>query len=199
LKKIITGCVLLALLALSCGNEGVTSDPDPHYRAVPTSPRLVLVNVETAFNHRDVNLLKATLSENFVFYFDPADVGQNPPGGGAYVIPDSWAYTEFWQAVNKLFELAYSIDMTIYAGGVGEPDPEATTYRAENVPVRLLVMVDENNGYICEGRCDFEFEKYLGADGRGYWRLPGWWDKGYGNFDAGATPTSLGKILTLYR
>jgi hypothetical protein len=199
LKKVITGCVLLALLALSCGDDGVTSDPDPHYRAVPASPRLVLVNVETAFNHRDVNLLKAMLSENFVFYFNPEDVGQNPPGGSGYVIPESWAHTEFWQAVYRLFQLAYSIDMTIRAGDVGEPGPEATTYGAENIRVEFLVMVDENNGFICDGRCDFEFEKYLGGDGRHYWRLTAWWDNTSHYFDAEAVPTSLGRILALFR
>jgi hypothetical protein len=142
------------------------------------------------------------LSRDFVFYFDPADVGQNPPGGSQYIIPESWTYTEFWQAAGNMFELAYSIELTIAAGDAGAPGEGAETYTVENLPIYILVMVDELNGFIINpGYCDFAFEKYLNTNGEGRWRLTGWWDKGYGNFDgaAGAAPASLGTILALYR
>jgi hypothetical protein len=200
MKKILATGIALTVLALACGEEeGVT--PNKDYRVVPTSPRAVLVNVETAFNRRDINLLKAMLSENFVFYFDPDDVGQNPPGGG-YIIPESWSYTEFWMAVQKMFVGAYSVSLTIPAANVGKPDPNATTYRAENIRIKLLVMIDDINGFLVDhGYCNFEFERYEGAGGQKLWRLTKWWDNTSGAADAnpGVSPASLGKILSLFR
>ncbi|MGD8717662.1 MAG: hypothetical protein PVH29_02460 [Candidatus Zixiibacteriota bacterium] len=199
MKKLITVLAVIALLAVACGDEEVT-EPDLHYRVLPTSPKQVLVNVTTAFNQHDANLLRAMLSEKFVFYFNPSDVGQNPPGGSMYVIPESWNYTEFWQALSIMFDLAYSIDLAIPTGSIGEPASGAETYRAENVTISLLVMVDELNGYIAnQGYCDFAFEKYKGADGHDYWRLTGWWDNtamAYNEPAAGGT--SLGRVLALY-
>ena len=61
-------------------------------------------------------------------------------------------------------------------------------------------MIDELNGFIAnQGYCNFEFEKYVGAEGREYWRLTGWWDNTHTYFDAAAEPASLGKVLALYR
>ena len=176
MKKIILSGMALALLALACGEESVT-DPKVDYRALPSSPANVLKNVERAFNHRDVNLLRAMLSENFVFYFDPDDVGQQVPGGG-YVIPESWTRAEFISAAGKMFKKAYIISFTIPTGGVGEPDPNATTYKAENVNIQLLVMFDELNGFLANsGYCNFEFERYEGKTGEKFWRLVKWWDR----------------------
>ena len=160
MKKIILSGMALALLALACGEkEPVT--PNVDYRILPTSPRAVLINVETAFNRRDINLLKAMLSENFVFYFDPDDVGQYPPGGGMYRIPESWSYMQFWTAISNLFVKAYAISFTIPAGEVGTPGPNESPYKVENVNIKLLVYIDELNGYLVDGGyCNFEFEKY---------------------------------------
>jgi hypothetical protein len=200
-KKILLSGMALTLLAVACGDEPVNT-PNEIQRLLPTSPRAVLVNVETAFNHRDINLLKAMLSENFVFYFDPDDVGHTPPGGSHYVIPESWSYTEFWKAIERLFEGAYRISLTIYAAGVGEPDPEATTYRAENIRLRILVMIDDVNGYLADaGYCNFAFERYENEKGEDLWRLTKWWDNTSVSYDANPPlePTSLGRVLSLYR
>ena len=201
MKKLIIVATALTVLVVACGEEeGVT--PNVDYRVVPTSPRAVLVNVETAFNRRDINLLKAMLSENFVFYFDPDDVGQNPPPGGGYIIPETWSYTEFWQAVEHLLEKAYAISLTIPAAEVGTPGPEETTYDAENINIKILVMVDEVNGYLGDnGYCNFRFERYDGSGGEKFWRLTGWWDNTAAMDDANPAlePTSLGRVLALYR
>ena len=201
MKKIILAGMALTVLALACGEEeGVT--PNVDYRVVPTSPRAVLVNVETAFNRRDINLLKAMLSPNFVFYFDPDDVGQNPPGGSKYVIPETWPYAEFTGAVTKLYKNAYSVSLTIPTTNVGEPGANETIYNAENINIKLLVMVDEINGYIANaGYCNFEFERYESPGGKKFWRLTKWWDNTNWSRDAnpGVAPTSLGKILALYK
>jgi hypothetical protein len=100
-----------------------------------------------------------------------------------------------------MFDQAHSIDLAIPTGSIGNPAEGAQTYKAENVTISLLVMVDELNGYIVnQGYQDFEFEKYAGAEGRDYWRLTGWWDNTHMYFDdsAGAAPSSFGRVLALY-
>jgi hypothetical protein len=178
-KKVIIASVAVALLALSCGEEeGVT--PRVPDRVEPTTPANVLRNVEIAFNERDINLLKAMLSESFVFYFDPRDVGSSPPEKPEYKIPESWSYTEFWQVLNKMFRQAYSVHLVIPTGRVGTPGENETKYKAENIRISLLVMIDSLNGLIAE--------------------ITGWWDftsQGYDE-NLGAMPRSLGLVLATF-
>jgi hypothetical protein len=197
-KNVLIGLIVIAFLALACGEEEGVTKPGP---AEPTTPANVLKNVEMSFNQRDIGLLKAMLSPNFVFHFDPRDVGQSPPGS-QYVIPETWSYTEFWRAVSNMFTKAYSIDLKIPTGRVGTPGENETTYLAENVSISLLVMVDELNGYIADGGyCNFEFERYEAVSGKKYWRLINWWDRTSQAYDAnpGVEPASLGKVLALFR
>jgi len=194
-KKLILTGMALTFLALACGEEDLT-DPTP-----VNTPAVVLKNVELSFNERNITYLKESLSDDFIFYFDPDDVGQNPPGGH-YIIPESWSYTEFWQAVENLFWRSYSVSLTIPTASVGEPDPNATVYKAENISIKLLVMIDEVNGYLADaGYCNFAFERYDGKEGKKFWRLTGWWDNTATTYDAnpGVSPTSLGRILALYK
>ena len=200
MKKVIIGFVVIAVLALACGEEeGVTpTEPD---RFEPTSPVNVLKNVEISFNRGDINLLKAMLSTNFVFYFDPRDVGSNPPGS-QYRIPESWSYTEFWPALKNMFDQAYSINLSIPTSRVGTPGENETIYKAENISISLLVMVDDLNGFIANGGyCDFELERYDSASGKKYWRLTKWRDRTSEFLDvyASAEAPSLGRILALFR
>ncbi len=199
MKKVAIVFVIVALSLLACGGEeGVTPRVPDRYE--PTSPALVLENVETSFAKDDILLLKAVLSERFVFHFDPNDVGRSPPGG-TYVIPETWSYYDFWKTVERMFYLAHSISISIPTGGVGTPGANETEYEAGNVPITLLVMVNENNGYIVDrGYCDYAFESYASAAGKKYWRLTGWWDftSGYADERPGVEPTSLGRILALY-
>jgi hypothetical protein len=150
---------------------------DPQAPPVMDSPANVLKTVEIAYNQRNILYYKSALSENFVFYFDADDVGQKPPGGSTYIIPESWSYTEDWTATDRMFQKAFTISLTITTAGVGKPEPEATIYTAENITIKLLVMVDELNGYIADwGYCNFEFEKYQNEAGKDRWRLTKWWD-----------------------
>ena len=199
MKKVITGLILITVLALACGEEeGVTPrEPD---RLEPTSPANVLKNVEISFNNRDVNLLKAMLSENFVFYFDPRDIGQRPPGS-TYIIPESWPYDEFRAAVTNMYNYAYSVSLSIPTGRVGTPAENETKYKAENISISLLVMIDELNGFIADGGyCNFEFERYDSASGKKYWRLTGWWDRTSQGYDEylGVAQATLGKVLAIF-
>jgi hypothetical protein len=172
---LIAATALAALLFTGC----LFSPPGPGEEQEPpvmNSPVNVLKTIEIAYNQKTIQYYKDALSENFIFYFDPDDVGQNPPGK-EYVIPESWSYTEDWQATERMFEGAHSISLGINISGVGTPDPEATTYMAENVKIRLLVMLDEINGYLADaGYCNFEFEKYTNDRGEVRWRLTKWWD-----------------------
>ncbi|UCH79093.1 MAG: hypothetical protein JSU81_03855, partial [Candidatus Coatesbacteria bacterium] len=186
MRKLIICATVASLTVLACFDDpptGPGTEPYPE----PTSPRDVLRNVEMSFNRYDVDRLKAMLATSFVFYFDPNDVGQSPPGK-SYVIPESWSYTEFWSAVGNMLELAHSVSLTINKDGVGEPDPEARVYKAERVTIRILVMIDELNGFIAGevGYCNFAFESYDGEGGKKLWRLTGWWDRTAGGGDAAA-------------
>jgi hypothetical protein len=165
-----------ALILTGC----LFSPPPPEEQQPPvemTSPVNVLKNVAIAYNQRNIDLYKKALSTNFVFYFDPRDVGQSPPGS-QYEIPESWSYTEDWKATYNMFSRAYSINLSIPTGRIGEPDPEETTYRADNVNISLLVFTDELNGFIANtGYCTFEFEQYTSGQGKKLWRLTNWWDR----------------------
>ena len=200
MKKVIIGFVVIAVLALACGEEeGVT--PRAPDRVEATTPVNVLKNVEISFNRGDINLLKAMLSDDFIFYFDPREVGNSPPGS-QYRIPESWSYTEFWQVLNKMFRQAYSINLSISTSRVGSPGESETKYKADNVKISLLVMIDDLNGFIADGGyCNFEFERYDSASGKKYWRLTAWWDRTCEFFDGypGVEPSSFGRVLALYR
>jgi hypothetical protein len=167
MKRIITLAAALALLAFACGDEeGVTpQEPD---RLSPTSPANVLENVELAFNNRDLNLFKDMLSENFVIYFDPDEVGRRP--GAKRPIPESWSYTEIVRRVNDLFE----------------------TFRADNIKVTLIVKETELEGFTYERYGNVEFEKYRADAGVNYWRITKWWDRarpGYGEYRTSLRPS----------
>jgi hypothetical protein len=197
MKKVL--CVTAALLALSCVEEGGTG-PGPTYPEA-TSPANCLKCVEVSFNGRDAVLLDDMLSKAFVFYFDPGDVGQYPPGGGRYNIPESWSRAQFKTAVNNMFTKAHSVSLSITTEKVGTPDPNATTFRADNVTVEFLVMVDELNGYLANaGYCNFEFERYENEKGQKLWYLTGWWDNTNVSGDANPAtgPSSVGKILACF-
>jgi hypothetical protein len=195
-KKIIVIGVALTVLLVACGEE-VTLPPPP-----PPNPLIeVLVAVETSFNYKDIRYLENNVSGDFSFHFDADDVGQNPPGSN-YVIPASWTRTEFLRTVGSLLERANWVSFDIRTSGLGEPAPNETTYRAENVSIKLLVMVDALNGYIADtGYCNFEFEKYRSEGGADYWRLTEWWDytSVTGDEAPGLEPASLGRILALYK
>jgi hypothetical protein len=199
-KRMLLLAAALALTTLACFEEEETAPPPKRFE--PSSPANVLKNVAASFNQRDINLLKAMLSENFVFHFDPRDVGGSPPGKPNIIIPESWSYTEFCNVLNNMFTKAYSIDLKIPTSRVGTPGENETTYLAENVRLSILVMVDENNGFIADnGYCNFEFERYEAESGKKYWRFINWWDRTSEAYDAnpGVAPTSLGRILCLFR
>jgi hypothetical protein len=190
----------LLVAATACDEMYEPPGPPPPRWPDLTSPANVLRTVEASFNQRDIDLLRKSISPNFVFYFDPRDVGQTPPTNN-YLITESWPDEWFWNAAHNMFNEAYSINLSINTNGVGEPEPEENTYRADNIDLALLVMVDELNGYVADGYCNFEFESYPTKEGKKHWRITNWWDRtapvnGKSN---GIKPMSLGRILATYR
>jgi hypothetical protein len=100
-----------------------------------------------------------------------------------------------------MLEKAFSISLTIPTGGVGTPDPNATTYEAKNISIKITVMIDELNGFIADsGYCNFEFERYENEKGQKLWRLTTWEDNTATMYDAnpGAAPSSFGRVLALF-
>jgi hypothetical protein len=198
--KLWLALALAAPLFLACTEEEFADDE--RARPEATAPAKVLTNVRISFNQRNLNVLDELLAGEFYFYFDEDDVGENPPGLLWYIIPETWNRDELLGALGNMYVLAYSIDLTIPTGGVGEPDAGAEAYHAEGVPVTFTVMVDDLTGYTSnQGSCDFEFEKYTNQSGETRWRLTGWWDNTRVDADGlqGTEPASLGGILAFYR
>jgi hypothetical protein len=187
-KKLLPLAALTVILSGTACEEEVEPPPPPPDRLAPTSPVNVLKNVELAFNDRDINLFKDMLSENFIFYFDPDELGRRP--GGKRRIPESYSYTEIVRRVNDLFETAYSISMSIDTRNVRDPGPAETTFRADNIKVTLIVKETELKGFTYERYGHVEFEKYRADAGENYWRITKWWDR--------ARP-AYGEYLTLLR
>jgi len=139
-----------------------------------TTPKGTLKTIEWAYNNRNIeNYKNALKGDEFVFYFNPLDVGSEVNG---YIIPESWTYTEDWRATNNMFERAYDIDLVITTEGIGAPAPGATEFEAKYVSIDLTVMTNESNGYRAyKGYCNFKF-KNTGTEEEPKWRLVGWWD-----------------------
>ncbi|MEE9455985.1 MAG: hypothetical protein V3W11_02400 [bacterium] len=191
--------MLMALAFAGCGKTVINGDdpPIPEY----TSPATVLKAVQISFNQSNIDYLEKSLSPEFIFYFDPRDVGASPPGKPGYKIPASWSYDDFTKAANRMLHTAYSISLFVPVGSLREPGENETTYKAENVTISLLVMVDEVNGFkIDKGFCDFAFEAYYNERKEKRWRLTKWWDHTSGGYDeyTGGAPGSLGSVLALY-
>ena len=196
MNRIISLAAALALLPLACGEEEPPPPPPP-----VNTPVGVLIDIEVSFNQWDIDLLKKSLSPNFVFYFDPRELGRPRPEGTPHRLPSNYSFTDFWHIAYNMFVGAYSINLSIPTGGVGEPGPEETTFYANNVELSLFVAVDEKSGYVAdEGYCHFEFEKYKNKQGRDVWRLTRWWDDTEGGADEppGFEHVPLWYILSMY-
>jgi hypothetical protein len=200
-KRIITlsTAVILAALTFGCGDKTVINGDTP---AAPdyASPPKVLKTVELSFNERNIDNLKGALSRTFVFYSRPEEIGRPPPDLDSPRPPPSYGYTEFWNIAYNISRAAYSVSLTIKTAGVGEPAPEENAYYADDVGLSLLVMADEERGYLARGYGAFAFEKYRDEQNRELWRLSKWWDKTEhgGEAPEGVEPVPFWYILSLY-
>jgi hypothetical protein len=163
------------------------------------SPAYVLELVEESFNRRAVSVLDGVLSPDFVFYFDPLDVGHDV--GGGFIIPECWGWDEYMQACSNMLEQVYSIDFNVNTTDVGDPEEGATTFEANHVPMRILIMIDSVNGFLAEGFFDFEL---VYGDSAGYddWKVTEWRDdtaiERTTGLPSATAPASFGTILASF-
>ena len=196
LRTMLIAAALAAALLLACGGDDEITTPTP---VVNDTPANCLKVVEGSWNSRDYHRYRATLSPNFVFYFNPNDIGDDVEG---YIIPVSWDYVEMNAAIQHMFNEAYSIKISIPTSGVGTPGDEDTIWHAENVNIGFELLTSPGNGWrIGAGYCNFEFEKYE-DNGADHWRLTKWWDYTREARAAasipGLAPASLGRVLAFF-
>lgn len=168
--------VVVGILAVNGCIFGTPGNEDDDATAGLGSPAGVVEMIEVAYTDTDIELYKQCLSQNFTFYFDPNNVGDDVEG---YIIPDSWGYDDEVEAVGNMFDNAYSVNLSITTANIGEPEPSDTTYNAYNVKIVLTVMVDSQNGFRADGPVDFEFESYPNPkdETEKLWRVRNWWDR----------------------
>lgn len=188
--NVVAACVVTLYVLVGC--EGRIEPPPPE-----NTPAEVLELIEYSFLARDVTGLERFLTADFVFYFDEDDVGKQV---GEYIIPESWTLTDFLSAVSRVFDNAYSVDMSIASANVGEPGTDDTTYTADNVQINFLVMVDAVNGYLAQGFVTFEFAAVYNEKNEKEWLVAAWRDftAPAGSGGRNITEASFGEILALF-
>ena len=166
--------VVVGVLAVNGCIFGTPPPEDDETTAGLGSPAGVVEYIEDAYIVRNIEDYKECLSPNFTFYFNPLDVGKEV---GDYIIEESWGYDEEIGAIENMFDQAYDIEIDLVGKQVGDPEPNDDKYKAYNVQINLLVMVDATTGFRANGFVDFEFESYNGEKGEKLWRVLNWWDK----------------------
>jgi hypothetical protein len=156
--------VLLILTTLIACDDGITPRGN--------MPAYTLELIEESFNRRSVSLLDGLLGGDFVFYFDPIDIGSTV---GDYEIPTSWNRDEFTATCETMFTEADLIEINFNTTDVGDPEEGADTYVLKDVPTTMLVMVTPAGGYYAEGLCDFEFTNDT-SGGYDNWVASDWLD-----------------------
>lgn len=197
MRRILLAIVVLAVIfALSCGEDQPIY---PQWWLSASSPFNALSDLIFCFDNYEtepnvIKLVDSIISEDFTFYFDPNDVGEQM---GDYAIPEYWGKDEFMQAVNNMFNQAYKINFIIPIldqgeDAFGKPAGGDTTFVKNLVTINLILMVDATMGYQAQGFCDFEFHK----GSTGLWQVFAWRDHTGSSICTQAT--SLGHILAMY-
>jgi hypothetical protein len=168
---VVSVAILTVLVVNGCifgSRDGEDGEPPPGL----DTPARVVEAIEVAYNIRDIEDYKVCLSPNFTFYFDRSDVGEDV---GGYTIPDSWGYDDEVDAVKNMFGELYSIELSLDSSNIVDPGSSDTVFYADNVQIKLLVMIDSVNGYLAQGFVDFNFESYTSPKGK-LWRVKDWSD-----------------------
>jgi hypothetical protein len=130
---------------------------------------------------REINNYSALLTSDYLFYWDPNDVGSMTPGG--YQIPQSWSGQEDIEATGNMFAQAYDIRLEVLnAGDYDDPNIPGDFYRANNALLQFYLWPDDADFYyMATGPCDFEFRK-VGDE----WLISAWYDRSGGEQSLGA-------------
>lgn len=181
--------VLLILTVLIACDDAVTPRGN--------TPAYTLELLEESFNRRAVSLLDGVLSDDFIFYFDPVDIGSTV---GDYEISESWNRDEFTATCGNMFSDAALIEINFNTTDVGDPEEGADTFVLKDVPTSLLVMVTPTGGYYAEGLCDFDFTNDT-SGGYDTWVTGDWLDFTASTLVHAAdkpAEKSIGYILAIY-
>lgn len=163
-----TAAVLLAVSTTAClFSEEATAPPK---NPANSEPKYVLANLQYSFNHRDEENLQACLGADFVFYFDPTDVGRI--AGENYLIPASWGKADLKRAARNIFERAQTLSFSVAWENLGTPGEEVEYVLKENVAAELVVTLEGNVVYRGTGSGDFGFSKEAPET----WKLAKWQD-----------------------
>jgi hypothetical protein len=180
-KAVVPAIVLVLLAGLGCdlfrlptnGNGGIGEWKEP------TNPRAVIENIEFCYNNVNYELYTILLDEeNFVFYFDPEDVG------GEHDIPPSWTYEDEIEATRNLFEAVGlgNIDLVLVFDEEQnyDPGPDDLEFDINNVAYELVVYdADADQGpmtYKAKAHASFKLSKFQDDKGLVRWWLTLWWD-----------------------
>ena len=194
-----TGVILLTALALfsfiAC-NERIINGNGNHVidRSTPAG---TVELIEDSLTERDIDELGKCLTADFAFHFDEDDIGKQV---GEYTIPESWTLDDFLNPVSRMFDNAHSIDISINSSNIGDPDPDDTSYTADNVQIQFLVMVDSVNGYLAKGFVTFGFRAVYKEKNEKEWLVAAWRDftSPTGSGGRNVEEASFGEILVRF-
>lgn len=185
--------VILALVTIiACKDDTITPRVN--------TPAYVLELLEGYFNRRAVSGVDGVLSNDFVFYFDTRDVGDYVDG---YGIPESWSREDIMKACANMLEQAYAVDFSVSTAHLEDPEEGSTTYEANSVQIKLLIMEDSIIGFLAQGFCGFELTNE-GSAGYDDWKvsMSKWYDYtapvGYTESSSTREGVSLGSIFARY-
>ncbi|MCX7022310.1 MAG: hypothetical protein NTW26_08595 [bacterium] len=178
-KAIIPAVILVLFAGLGCDLFSIPPNgngDDQGDWQEPLSPRAVIEDIQWCYNNADGPKYSILLDEdNFVFYFDPSDVG------GDLDIPSSWLYKQEIDATQNLFVAvgAANIDLSLDFSDSGntEPGPYETTFDIYNVAYSLRVVETEKDIiYQADEQANFKLSKFADNIGLMRWWLTKWWD-----------------------
>lgn len=181
--------ITLVALLYGCSQDPTSPTPTAWYKR--TEPRYVLADVAIALREGNRAGIEACLAPDFVFYFDPAEIGKTYAG---YTVPVYWDRAAFVAAGEAFLSEVDSMDVDNEWETCGTPAAGETTYYSPNHSFWAEVIMRGGTGYrLDEGQCHYAFMR----DDAGKWALTKWWDRTYGCGCAGVT-ISWGQLLIRY-
>ncbi len=114
-------------------------------------------------SNREIENYSALLTADYLFYWDPNDVGDVMPQTG-YQIPQSWDRETDVQATGNMFAQAYDIRLQVLnAGDFDDPSIPGDYYRADNVLLQFYLWSDgPDSAVLATGPCDFAVSENWG-------------------------------------
>ncbi|MBD3400633.1 MAG: hypothetical protein GF399_09925 [Candidatus Coatesbacteria bacterium] len=161
----LVGCDLFTVPDGGGGDE-----PPPEWQD-PTTPEILIEDLEYTYNEADHLKYVELLHEDFVFYFDEEDVGGD--------IPSSWGYQDEIDATENLFEKAQAFNITldlIIPGDYTDPEEGEDEMWVYDVAYDLRVRIDDTT-YLAQATANYNCVVDGTVDsGADRWRFLQWYD-----------------------